>query len=444
MNKVSIYGLTSTCLSFVVACTLLITFIGNVQAKPPGQVKYSVERQENTKMRESLILPFVFSTDDLGTVIGVGAMATGLYQKQMTVGGTVYGGGDTKGLGYGLWDYRVLDSERFFLSSVGMMGEFPLLRAYAPLSGEYVPTPRAGSNDSSFDDFIQAEGSSNWWDVKLEYVLPWGSAEKHSMASYQLQGGLLKNDKQQAHWNPLKTGTSILIARQFNRYQQFRNDDGELSGAIHALELGMLYDNTDFPANPSQGSSQYIAFTYNPKLLESKTQWNFIELETSKYFSLGGNSFAKQNIIALNAWVGYSPSWQASTDEAGNTKVINNAPSIEGATLGGMYRMRGYRQNRFHDKAVIYATAEYRVTLDYNPIANVRWLRFLNLDWLQTVFYVEGGRVSPTFHRDTLLSDWKSDVGVSLRALTAGIIVRLDFTRSKEGTSTWLMVGHPF
>ncbi|MFQ3276965.1 MAG: hypothetical protein ACI8SZ_001290, partial [Colwellia sp.] len=39
---------------------------------------------------------------------------------------------------------------------------------------------------------------------------------------------------------------------------------------------------------------------------------------------------------------------------------------------------------------------------------------------------------------------WKSDVGVSLRALTAGIVVRLDFTHSKEGTSTWLMVGHPF
>ncbi len=418
--------------------------IANAQAKAPSQVKYSVQRQENTKLRESLILPYVFSTDDLGTVIGVGAMATGLYQKQMTVAGTVYGGGDTKGFGLSLWDYRVLDSERFFFSAIGMMGEFPLLRAYSPLPETHTPAPRPGANDSSFDDFIQASGSSNWWDVKLEYVLPWGSAEKQSMARYQLQGGLLKGEAVQADWNPFKTGTSILIARQFNRYQQYRNEEGELSGAVHAFELGMFYDNTDFPANPSQGSSQYIAFSYNPQWLESKSQWSFVEMEASKYFSLGANSFAKQNIIALNAWAGYSPSWQVITNDVGDSQVINNAPFLEGATLGGMYRLRGFRQNRFHDKAVIYATAEYRMTLDYNPIANVRWLKFLNLDWFQTVFYVEGGRVSPTLHRDTLFSDWKSDVGVSLRALTAGIVVRLDFTQSKEGSSTWLMVGHPF
>ncbi|WP_019026268.1 BamA/TamA family outer membrane protein [Colwellia piezophila] len=444
MNKIINSCLASTGVWGLIVCTLLVISIKNVQAKPPGQVKYSVQRQENTKMRESLVLPFAFSTDDMGTVIGIGAMATGLYQKQMTVGGTIYGGGDSKGLALSLWDYRILDSERFFFSAIGMVGDYPLLRAYSPLPEDFSTAPRPGSNDSSFDDFIQAEGSSNWWDVKLEYVLPWGSAEKQSMASYQLQGGLLKHDVEQADWNPLKTGTSILIARQFNRYQEYRDEKGELSGAIHALELGFLYDNTDFPANPSQGSSQYIGFSYNPEWLQSNQQWTFVEVEASKYFSLGATSFAKQNIIALNAWLGYSPSWQVTTDAAGNSLVTNNAPFLEGATLGGMYRMRGFRQNRFHDKAVIYATAEYRMTLDYNPIADVRWLKFLNLDWFQMVFYMEGGRVSPTLHRDTLFSDWKVDAGVSLRALTAGIVVRLDFTQSKEGTSTWLMVGHPF
>ncbi len=428
----------------ILVSTQWLFFITAVHAKPPSKVKYSVQRLENTKMRESLVLPYAFSTDDLGLVVGVGAMASGLYQKQMTMGGTVYGGEETKGVGVGLWNYRVFDSKRFFFSAIGMMGEFPLLRAYSPLPEKYTPAPRPGSNDSSFDDFIQASGSSNWWEVSLEYVLPWGDAKEQSMVRYQLAGGLLKADTEPADWNPLATGTSIIIARQFNRYQQYINEEGELSGAVHALELGMLYDNTDFPANPSRGSSQYIAYSYNPEWLESKERWDFVEVEVSKYFSLGKSSFAKQNIIALNAWLGYSPSWEVIYDEAGNSQVINHAPFLEGATLGGMYRLRGFRQNRFHDKAVVYATAEYRMTLDYNPTENVRWLRFLNLDWFQTVLYVEGGRVSPTFHRDTLFSDWKSDVGVSLRALTAGIVVRLDFTRSKEGTSTWLMIGHPF
>lgn len=434
----------------ILSCLVMFAF-STAWAKAPATVKLSIDRVENTKKHETLVLPYLFSTADLGFVAGVGGMAKGLYQKQMTVGGTVYGGGDTKGLGLGLWNYRALDSERFFVSAVGMLGRFPLLRAYAPLPDETIleGQVRPGSNDSSFDDFIEGSGTSNWWDVRLEYVMPWGNAAKQSMATYKLQGGLLANPTAIDSWNPLETGTSVLIARQFNRYQLYQDktnqiEDNDLSGAVHALELGFLYDNTDFPTNPSQGSSQYIAFTYNPRWLESKDEWSFVELEASKYFSFGRTSFAKQNILAVNMWLGYSPSWQVNVDEQGVSQVTNNAPFMEGATLGGMYRMRGFRQSRFHDKAVMYATAEYRMTLDYNPIANVKWLKFLNLDWFQTVLYVEGGRVSPTLAADTLFSDWKTDVGVSLRALTAGIVVRMDITRSKEGTATWLMVGHPF
>ena len=444
------YSLTKPVSENIVILLLAFCFSHVVEAKPSGSVKLSVERVENSKLRETLVLPYAFSTDDLGFVFGVGGMATGLYQQQMSFGGTAYGGGETKGVGLGLWNYRPFESKRFFVSTIGMLGRFPLLRAYTPFPDELTPVdqPRAGSNDSSFDDFLQSSGSSNWWDVRLEYVLPWGAAKEHSMSRYKLQGGLLVDPVEVQDWNPLKTGTSVLVARQFNRYQKFQdinNHEGdELSGAVHALELGYLYDNTDFPTNPSQGSSQYIAFTYNPDWLESTQDWTILELEASKYFSLGETAFAKQNILALNMWGAYSPSWTVNTDSQGNSQVTHNAPFLEGATLGGMYRMRGFRQNRFHDKAAIYATAEYRMTLNYNPIADINWLRFLNLDWFQAVVYVEGGRVAPSFNSEVLFSDWKSDVGVSLRALTAGIVVRFDITTSEEGTASWLMVGHPF
>lgn len=163
MKTVVHYYLVKISVSLFLINAVLVVTIDSVQAKPPSQVKYSVQRQENTKMRESLVLPYAFSTDDMGTVIGIGAMATGFYQKQMTVGGTVYGGGDSTGLALSLWDYRILDRERFFFSALGMVGEYPLLRAYSLLPDEFPPSsPRAGSNDSNFDDFIQAEGSSNW------------------------------------------------------------------------------------------------------------------------------------------------------------------------------------------------------------------------------------------------------------------------------------------
>jgi hypothetical protein len=224
----------------------LLVFSLCLQAKPSAGVKFNVERAENSKDRETLLLPYVFSTDDLGTVFGVGAMATGLLQKQMTLGGTVFGGGETKGLSLGLWDYSLFDSQRFFISALGMAGKYPLLRAYSPLAEEITLAgeSRAGANDSSVDDYIQSSGVYNWWEVKLEYVLPIGNAEKKGMATYNLQGGLLTNNNELKDWNPLETGTSILVARQFNRYQLYHDDRGDLEGAVHALELGILYDNT--------------------------------------------------------------------------------------------------------------------------------------------------------------------------------------------------------
>jgi len=434
-------------MSRILFTIILITLIpAKSQANSSARVKLNVDRVENSKQRETLILPYAYSSDDLGTMIGIGTMATGLYQKQMSAGATAFMG-DSKGLGFGIWDYKLFGTKRLFISSVGMVADFPLLRAYSPLPNELTPPgePRAGSNNSSFDDFIAAKGSNNWWDVKFEYVLPWGNAVDSAMSTYKLEGGLVQTNAEDVPtWNPFKNGTSVLVARQFNRYQLYQNDTDELDGAVHALELGYLYDNTDFPTNPSHGSSQYISFTYNPQWLESNNNWTFLEFEASKYFSFGANNFAKQNVLALNFWTGYSPSWKLTYDEKGYSQVIDNAPFLEGASLGGIYRMRGFRQSRFHDKAAIYASAEYRMTLNYNPIADVNWLNFLNLDWFQTVLFIEGGRVSPTYNKDTLLSDWKSDVGVSLRALTAGIVVRFDIAKSSEGTNMWVMVGHPF
>ncbi|MGR5488604.1 BamA/TamA family outer membrane protein, partial [Vibrio alfacsensis] len=83
----------------------------------------------------------------------------------------------------------------------------------------------------------------------------------------------------------------------------------------------------------------------------------------SKYFSLGKSDWASQRIIAMNFWTGYSPTWEVTDNPNGTQSINGNAPYNEGATLGGFTRMRGYDNNRFHDKAVIYGSAEYRYTL---------------------------------------------------------------------------------
>ena len=426
---------------------LCLLLAGQIQARPTASVKMSVEREENRRSKgDTLVLPYAFSTESMGTVIGVGGMARGFYQDQMTVGGTVFGGKESHGIALGAWDYRFPWTNRLYISAIGMLGYYPRQRAYT--SGDlFIPPdiPPPGSNDSSPNAFIEAQGASNWLDIKLEYALPIGAARNKGMIDYRLTNGLLTSAPSGGdQWNPLSSGATVVTLQQTNRYQSFENDEQKVDGTVHALQLGILYDNTDFPTNPSRGSSQYLAVTHDAAWFDSEDKWTAVEFEASKYFSLGASEHAHQRIIAINGWTAYSPSWETETNAQGATRPVDNPPYMEGATLGGFYRMRGYDMNRFHDKAAIYATAEYRYTLRYNPLKGIEWLRFLNLDWFQLVGFVEGGRVGPSYTSDDLLNDWKSDIGFSLRALTAGIVVRFDMAHSDEGTNAWVMVGHPF
>jgi hypothetical protein len=427
---------------------LCLALPGQSVARPTTQVKSVVDRVENPgRIGETLILPFAISTESTELVFGAGGMRKGFYQDQMLVGGAAFGGEDSYGVFAGVWDYRLPFLRRAFVSTMGMIGYYPNHRAYSAPRDIFVPPDieRPGSNDSDENLFLESEGESNWWEIKLDYVFPLGAASERGMVNYQLERGLLISEPSGGEtWNPLESGVTLTTLRQYNRYQSYETDVRSFDGTVHPFELGLLYDNTDFPINPSRGSSQYIAIHHDPAWLDAEDKWTFLEAEASKYFSFGSDRWASQRILALNGWTAYSPSWKIDKNEQGGSRVQDGPPFMEGATLGGFYRMRGYRDARFHDKASVYATAEYRYTLKNNPIRNVSWLRFLKLDWLQLVGFVEGGRVAPDYKADVLFEDWKSDVGLSLRALTAGIVIRVDVAYSDEGTNTWLMVGHPF
>jgi hypothetical protein len=420
----------------------------SVAARPPTQVKSAVNRSESPgEFMETLVLPFAFSSESTEFVIGVGGMRKGFHQEQMLVGGAVYGGEESYGGFGGVWDYRIPFLRRAFVSGMGMRGYYPQHRAYTASREVYIPPDRErpGSNDSDEDDYLEARGDSNWLDIKLDYVWPLGAARDHSIMRYDLTGGLLVSEPTGGEvWNPLESGVTITTLRQYNRYQSYEYEKRTYDGYIHAFELGLLHDNTDFPINPSRGSSQYLAVHYDPGWGDDTDEWSLVEAEASKYFSFGPGRWSSQRILALNGWTAYSPSWELKFNDEGGSRVENGPPFLEGASLGGFYRMRGFRDSRFHDKAAVYATAEYRYTLRHNPLKDVQWLRFLKLDWFQLVGFVEGGRVSPTYRFDTLFEDWKSDAGFGLRALTAGIVVRLDVGFSEEGSNMWVMVGHPF
>lgn len=415
-------------------------------AKPGTSVKTTLSRVESSEngTKSMLVLPYAFSTEGMGLTAGVGAGTKGYGQDQLLVGVTAFTGvEDTSGLFLGVWDYQPSFVKRLFFSFDGMVAHYPRQRAYSKRTFD-PDTPRPGSNDSDKNAYFEDSGYSNWLDITAEYVLPLGAAKTDPMIHNILRGGLLQSAPLGGEeWNPLKTGVTILLFQQYNRLRSFEPDEGNVEVTVHPISVGATYYNTDFPENPSTGSIQHVAITHDFGWFDSPDDWTFIEFEASKYFSLGKSDWAKQRIIALNLWTGNNLSWKENTNPDGTVTVTHRAPFYDGATLGGLYRMRAYPSNRFNDKAVLYTTAEYRYTLNWNPIGNISWLRFLESDWLQLAGFVEGGRVANHYNSD-LLHDWQYDIGLGIRAMFSGAVVRLDIATCDESTTGWVMLGHPF
>ncbi|MEE4243488.1 MAG: BamA/TamA family outer membrane protein [Desulfopila sp.] len=433
----------------LVFLTVIFVLTESCLSRPDASAKFSIIREESRYAgKETLFLPYAFQTDSMGTVFGLGGMAKGYGQQQMVVAGTVFGSSDdARGLIAGLWDYRPPWTERFYFSFLGSLGKYPRQRAYteAPRRPSDAIPPPAGTNDSAKDSFVEDEGNDVWFEFDLEYVLPIGSMKDESMAEYRLKNGILQSGATGGdNWNPLTSGISVFLLGQSSRYQSYNLAGVVYDGDTFPFRVGYLYDNTDFPVNPSRGSSQHIAFKRDfSDDSDGIGDWSFLEFEASKYFDLGSSQNALQRVLALNFWTGTSPSWEETVNGDGDTIIRNNPPFFEGANLGGFYRMRGYPNNRFNDRSVIYTTAEYRHTLRWNPARGVSWLRWLKLDWFQLVGFVEGGRVAGDYDSE-LLTDWKVDGGLGIRALAAGAVLRLDIAVSDEETTTWVMFGHPF
>lgn len=437
--------LLSSVLVFLAICIILPSVAG---ARPTASTKFSTLREENLQPgQEWLILPFAFPSESMGTTFGAGGFAKGYYQDQLIFAGAGWGSvDDAKGGFAGMWDYLLPFSKRLYFSAYGVLAYYPRNRAYTEvprLSSSFDPTV-AGSNDSDKDDYIEDDGSDNWYELKLEYVLPIGSMKNDHRGEYKLKKGILQSGATGGdRWNPLETGMSVLLLGQSGRYQDYRTDTATYSGDSYPFEIGYLYNNTDFPTNPSYGSLQYLA--YSRSFNEGNTgEWDFLEFEASKFFNLGDSRFSRQRVVALNFWTGSSLSWNETVNENGEVVVENKPPYLDGARLGGFYRMKGFPANRFNDRAVIYGAAEYRYTLDWNPVAGVNWLRWLKLDWFQLVPFVEAGRVAPEYDLGELFSDLKFNGGIGLRAMTAGAVVRFDTAFSEEGTNFWVMFQHPF
>jgi len=390
-----------------------------------------------------LNLPFAFYNESFGFAAAYVYAMTGYPQKQAALISSVMVGSKGSGLGFIMGrDLQMPFLDRLFLDATFQAGYFQDNDIYVNGNRDF-PDERAGSNDSDEDNFVTSDGGwDNFFRLRFKYLLPMGHG-RDTIISTQVvdQGMLVKGATGGETWNPLKSGLTYLEMQPFYRLQQVDSDDVREDVKTNGLEVSLFRDNRDFRFNPSTGSAVRLSWTRDFGMLNSSNSWTVVDTEVDKYFSLGESDWFRQRVLAFNFWTAYSPTW----DEQDNGDIDNGPPTYAGATLGGLWRMRGYPSQRFSDKAAIYYAAEYRMIPRWNPFENWdRVQKYVGVQWLQFVPFVEVGRVAPDWGVNRLHEDVKWDAGLGVRLWAKGIVIRIDSAVSDEGVGVQMMVAQPF
>jgi hypothetical protein len=390
---------------------------------------------------QTLKLPYAFYNENFGFAGGFVYGKVGKPQDQALVLATAIVG--TKG-GMGFLvgrDIQIPRIDRLFLDPTVSVGYFSDNESYIDGNPKFADE-RAGSNDSDEDNYVEGDGWDNFFRLRFKYLLPMGNGRDEIITIYKIKDGLLVSEpKGGTSLNPFKSGRSYLEMRPFYRAQELDGDDIDTTIKTNGIDFSLFWDNRDFAANPSKGFGFRTKVSRDFGWFNSSDSWTNVEGELDVYVPLKMGSWLRQGVLALNHWTSYSPTWDKQTDGS----VENRPPAYAGSTLGGLWRMRGFPTQRFNDRAATYYAAELRLIPEWNPFNNwPRVQKYVGIEWLQFVPFVEIGRVAPEWSFSRLHSDMKWCAGLGVRAWAQGIVIRIDSAYSDEGVGLQMMIAQPF
>jgi len=424
----------------------------------------NIDRDDNNSATW-IALPYVFSSSATGLTGGVAAIFHGFIQPQMTMAFTVFRGEKlpveeinngtvindreafSQGGFIGISGIHLPFTKRMFLSYFGMRAYYPNQRLY--VNGANDSVQELEPENRPYATPLQTQGWNNWSYMDLRYVLPWGESKDEVLPVIETSRGIAVNRDDVGGGLPFVTGQSIVTLKPFYNIftaDKLQPDSPQIS--TNGIKFIFEHDNTDYPDNPSRGYSMQFQYAQDFGYGESTQKWNALEAQYTHYVELPNAAWMRHNVLALNAWSAYAPSYDHSTPyrfEDGTTSTYiskGQPPMWEGARLGGWNRMRAYDSNRFNDKAAIYGSVEYRMIPQLNPMRDQKWSP-VPIDWFQGVVFAEAGRVAPHYDLD-LFREMKYDVGFSIRALAATVPVRFEMAWGSEGSTMWVMLKQPF
>lgn len=177
-----------------------------------------------------------------------------------------------------------------------------------------------------------------------------------------------------------------------------------------AMALIMLrFDARDSQIHPTRGVLAEAEGGNAFRALGGDWRFARYQLKLSAYQHL----FSKSHILAVRHWIQH---------------VDGIAPYMEQARLGNSWTLRGYKAERFIDKAMVLSSAEYRFPL---------WKS------LGSVLFLDAGRVWSGIEKYSF-TGWHGNRGFGLRYYLTTFVVRFDIGKSKEGTRVFFNFSHVF
>lgn len=386
-------------------------------------------------------VPFLFSSEDWGTALGGAGVIKGVGQPQASLFGTAIASSNGSAMVYaGLYNLTIPDLDQMLVSVNALYGDYTRSSYYLPgnphFSGE-----QPGSNDSSKDNFITTGSIEQSYTARFKYILP--IAEGRDGALSSLKQDALGNAAAGQVWNPLTSGISSFEVQPFYKSQELDDYSTDSADKAAGIKLILDYDNRNASQLPSRGSR--TTFTYTRDWgSESRTDWTTWEFEFSKFFNLGSNEYLDQQVIAVNAWLADTPTWN-DTAHVNGEQEYKRPPSFAGVSLGGWDKLRGYTTDRFHGRSAVSYSLEFRAIPFWQPLEDLPVVGPLyDIPWWQWTLFVDAGRVADDFDLGELHTDMKYSVGGGIRFKVEGVTVRTEIANSKEDNRLRFFINQPF
>ncbi|KIF45279.1 hypothetical protein M445_22540 [Vibrio owensii 47666-1] len=375
------------------------------------------------KEKDSAFVPFYFSTETMGSTIGLAGVAKGVGQPQAAL--------------FGMGLYSEKDSYVGFLSAFNYALSPNLLFSTQMYQARFNDNPYylgdQGSNNSSTEDKTVTNGDEENYKLEFKYLLPWGNVREHGLL------GAFQPVRDVSFASPVDSGVSSIIFTPFysSRELDIYNDKKE---EATGFSLTFDWDNRDSVRNTTRGSHTSFDLTTGAESLQSEDLWLKWEFQNSQYYSLGplGDWFDQQ-VLAFDFYTADTPTWSKC-----DGLMCARPPEQEQVRLGGLYRLRGYTAGRYHGRSAIHYSAEYRVLPDWQPLDDIPLINYYDLPWWQWVAFVEVGRVADDYDLKTLHEDMKWNVGGAVRFQVEGIVVRAEMAKGADEGTFRVMINQPF